>query len=154
MQAKQVGIPIADSLIIESMPIQGKDKILKSLQAQEKKAQEVEQLQMQQQQDLHELAQAEKTSDLANAASKISKMEADSALAQWRITEAQENSADTVLTRIEAAEKIQTMGEDRVLKVAEFLRQLELDSQQKALQQTQANRVESTNKVASVSNTK
>ena len=129
MQARQAGIPIPDSLIIEAMPIQGKDKVMEALQQQEAAAAKAQQIQMQQQQDLHEMSQAQKFNDLATAQSKIAKSDADTALARWRLSEAQENHADTVLQRIEAVQKIQEMDDNAVIRLIEFMRSLEQDLQ-------------------------
>jgi hypothetical protein len=127
MQAKQVGVPIPDSLLIEAMPIQGKDKIMKALQAQEQQNAQMQQIEAQQRQTINEMAQAKIISDVGTGVERIARSQADRALARERISESQQNQAQAVLNRAEAILKMAQMTDEQILKWYEFVRQYEMD---------------------------
>jgi len=127
MQAKQVGIPIPDSLLLENMPIQNKEKIIEALKGQEQQMARQQQIEDQQRQTLNELSQAKIMSDVGMGIERVARAEADTALARERISESQQNQAQAILNRAEAIVKISQMKDDQLLKWAEFIRQSELD---------------------------
>jgi hypothetical protein len=132
LRAREVGIQIPDSLIIENMPMVGKSELMEAIKAQEEQAQAAA---MQQQQDLERRRALEDSlidERQALARERRARAVADIGLARERISESRQNRAnqenkmaDTTLKRLEAVEKIQDMRQDRVLKVLEFLRGLE-----------------------------
>lgn len=127
MQARQAGVPIPDSLLIEAMPIQGKDKIMKALQAQEQQNAQMQQIEAKQRETINEMAQAKIISDVGTGVERIARSQADRALARERISESQQNQAQAVLNRADAILKMAQMTDDQILKWYEFVRQYEMD---------------------------
>jgi hypothetical protein len=148
LQARQLGINIPDSLLIESMPIQNKDKLYAALKQQEDAAAQQAQIEAQQRQTLNELSQAKIVSDVGLGVERLARSRADVALARERIAESQQNQADAVLSRVKALVEMAQLEDDQKLKWMEFLHQREVDLHQAAQVDLQQDNVEQGNVTA------
>jgi len=132
LQARQMGINIPDSLLIESMPIQNKDKIYEALKQQEEQAAQQAQIEAKQRETINELSQAKIVSDVGLGVERLARSRADIALARERVSESQQNQADAVLSRVKAVVEMAQLEDDQKLKWMAFLHQRELDLHQSA----------------------
>ncbi len=139
LQAKQVGVPIPDSLIIEAMPSQGKDKILKALQQGEQQQAEIQKVETEQRQMINRLSQAKIVSDVGMGVERIARAEADKALAVERISESKQNQSQAILNKAEAIVKMAQLRDDQVLKWMEFLKATESEQHQRQKVEKQQN---------------
>ena len=125
VQAKQLGIAIPDSAIIEAMPIQQKDKLIAAVQQAEQGKAEQQKLVDEQITLSNQMSISKMISDLSLALERRSRMSANEGLAIERISESQENQADTVLKRIEAQKEIEDLDSDKLVKSLAILKALE-----------------------------
>lgn len=124
MQARQAGIAIPDSIIIDAMPLQNKAE-LKALLEQQSQVQS--QMQMQTQQSVNAMSQAKALSDFALAQERTARV-------QENLSQKVENQADAALARTRAIKELEEMDINRVLKILSFVKTMEQD----AAQQTNA----------------
>jgi len=125
IQARQIGIPIPDSIIIDFMPIQDKSALREAMDAEAQKQQFIQQQQLEDQARLRELQRSKVFSDVGLGIERIARAEADRGLAQERISELQENNSMAVLNRVRAIKEIESMDTDRLLRLLEFFKRLE-----------------------------
>jgi hypothetical protein len=125
LQARQIGVNVPDSIILDYMPIQGKDKLMEAIQQQEQQQQaQKEKLEKQEMMAL-ELANSQKEENLALAQERRARVISDISLAAERSSEAQENMASAALSRAKTITEIASLETDQVLKVLEFVNSLE-----------------------------
>lgn len=143
IQAKQIGINIPDSFIIDLLPIQNKSDLKEALEAQEKQAAQAQQEAMKDQEILRNFQKAKGFNEIALGVERISRAEADKGLAKERISELQENNAQAGLARAKTMKELQTMDDERVIRLWQFLEQIKSTQVQEnvALDQQQQNEV-------------
>lgn len=144
MQARQAGIAVPDSIIIDFMPLQDKAKLKEAIEQQEQQQAQIQQQQLEDQTRLRELQRAKVFSDIGLGIERIARAEADRGLARERISELQENQANAVLERFKAIKEIQGMDDDRLMRLLRLVQAMEEGQKQQAegLQQGQGERAE------------
>lgn len=125
LQARQLGIPIPDDIIIDFMPLQNKAELREAMAAQAQRQQVIENQALEDQARLRELQRAKVFSDLGLGVERIARSEADRGLAMERVSELQENNAMAVLHRVKAIKEIEQMDTDRLMRLLEFFKTLE-----------------------------
>jgi hypothetical protein len=147
LQARSIGIAVPDSIILDYMPLQDKDKLVAAMQEQEQaqqaqalKDQEFEQMQK-------ELMQAKTFTDIGLGVERIARAEADRGLALERISEVQENNASAVLKRAQAVSELKDLELDRLLRLVEFAKAEQQEQVQQAAQIAQLQTQLSANQV-------
>jgi len=142
LQARQIGIPIPDSVIIDFMPLQDKDALRTAMDQEAEKQQLVQQQQLEDQARLRELQRAKVFSDVGLGVERIARAEADRGLAVERVSELQENNSMAVLNRVKAVKEIESMDDARLIRLLDFFKSLEQDQTQSNLvaQRTQENK--------------
>jgi len=125
VQARQIGIPIPDSIIIDYMPLQDKKALREAMDAEAQRQQAIQAQQLEGQQRLNELQRAKVFADVGLGVERIARAEADRGLAQERISELQENNSQAVLNRIKAIKEIEEMDTNRLLRMLDFFKGLE-----------------------------
>jgi hypothetical protein len=139
MQARQAGIPIPDSVLIDYMPLTDKSGLKEAMEAQAEQQAMAQQKQEQQELLAMELANSQKEENLAIAQARRARVLGEMGLYQERISEASENRAQAALARAKTLTEIAEMEENRLMRVVEFVNQLEQQekaSQEEKLQQT------------------
>lgn len=145
VQARQIGVNIPDSFILDLMPIQKKSDLKEALKAQEQQAARQAQEQMKDQEILRNFQKAKSFNEIALGVERIARSEADKGLAKERISELQENNAQAALARAKTIREIQQMDDDRLMGLYEFLERVKLQNVQEnqAIDQQQQNEVQS-----------
>jgi len=124
LQARNAGIPIPDSFIIDMLPIANKQELRKAYEQQEQQ-QQAQQQKMQEQEDLSKkLANAEVISRLSLADERRKRSVADLALARERVSESVQNRAQALLDSVKTVKEIQGMDQERFLNGMEFILEL------------------------------
>ena len=133
VQAKQSGISIPDSVIIEAMPLQRKDKLIAAVQQSEQQKAEQQKLVDEQINLSNQMSVSKMISDLSLALERRSRMTADEALAVERISESQQNQADTILKRLKAQKELEELDSKEIVKFLGILKGLENQERDAAL---------------------
>lgn len=136
LQMKQMGIPISNKYLIEKSQLQGKDEIIKDIQEQEQQQQQMQQAQMQAQMQQSEMLsrslEAKAQSDFSGAREKEATAVQKIALAKQEASQAVHQRAAAALDNAKALKEIEGMGDDRLVKLANFIIDLQLKQQQLA----------------------
>jgi hypothetical protein len=132
---KELGEPIPPGLLARAAPLQGKTEYLKAMeewQQQQQKAQE-QQTKVQQQalQTQSELAQSQSINNIASAKERFTRAIANLGLEDERASMAIENRSDAVLRRAQAAKTLDSMDDDRIIKMLDLFSRLEELNQSK-----------------------
>lgn len=125
MQARSIGIEIPNSVLIDAMPVQNKEKIIEAVQQQEEAARKQQEIDVQQRQILNELSQSKIISDLSLAAERQGRMAADIGLARERISEMQQNQAQAGLDRAKTIKELEMLETDKLAALLAVLKSLE-----------------------------
>jgi len=131
IQLKQI-IPnaIPDAYLLEISNLQDKKKIMEFAQQQAQQAQQVQQAQiqseLQQSQMLARSLEAKAQSDFASAEEKITRSVTDIAMAKEHASEAIHQRASAALDNAKALKEIEYMDDDRLIKLANFILDLQL----------------------------
>src|SRR6185503_7157336 len=131
IQLKQI-IPnaIPDAYLLEISNLQDKKKIMEFAQQQAQQAQQVQQAQiqseLQQSQMLARSLEAKAQSDFASAEEKITRSVTDIAMAKEHASEAIHQRASAALDNAKALKEIEHMDDDRLIKLANFILDLQL----------------------------
>lgn len=124
LQARQVGIAIPDSFIIENMPIANKDE-LKEAYEREAQAAQVQQQKVEEDELLkRKLMNAETIHKLSLAEQQRQRGVADLALARERLSESTQNKANAVLDLVKAAVEIKGINQSQLIEAISFLENL------------------------------
>jgi hypothetical protein len=118
-------VNVPESEIVKALAMSGLSDLQEAIEAQEKqkaqqqaKLDEAEQMAMQ-------LSNAQKEQMLALAQERRARVVADLSLSEERASEAEENRAQAALARAKTITEIAAMQDERILKVLEFVNQLE-----------------------------
>jgi hypothetical protein len=147
LQARNVGIAIPDSFVIENMPIANKEE-LKEAYEQEAKAAQEQQAKIEEQEVLQrKLINAETIHKLSLAEQQRQRGVADLALARERLSESTENKANAVLDLVKAATEIHGMKQNQIIEAITFLRGLQASDEDKDRQDILSTSAALTNEV-------
>lgn len=137
LQMRQLGIPISNKYILEKSTLQGKKEIIEDILQQEQQAQQVQQAQMQaeleQSQMLSRSLEAKAQSDFAGAIEKRAKAISDLGLAKEHEGQGMRDRAQAELDHAKALKELHDMDEDRLIKLANFV--VDMQAKQKQLEQ-------------------
>lgn len=137
LQLKQLGVQIPDTYILEKSTLSGKKQLMESMEAQAKQMSEMQMMQMQQQLEqgkmLTRSLEAKAQSDFAGAEERKARAVSDFGLAQERSAQAEHDLASAHLENAKAMHEIKDMQEDRLVKLANFVVDLQLKQQQLTL---------------------
>lgn len=123
-----VDVPQAE--IVRALQMAGLSDLEKSIEEQDKqKAQQIKQMEQLQAKEIEDL-DAKKEANLGLAQERKSRVISNLALKDERESEAQQNIAQAALDRAKTITEIATMRDDRILKVLEFVNQLEAQEAQ------------------------
>lgn len=125
LRARELGINIPDSLIIDNMPMVGASELREAIERQEQQQAQAAQIaadQAERRARLEESLIAERSA-LANE--RRTRAQADIAQIEQRLASAAQDRADANLKRLEAVQKIRELDEKRIMRVIDFLQGLE-----------------------------
>lgn len=123
-------VDVPQSEIIKSLPLAGKSDLLESIEAQQE-AQQAQQQKIDEQERLAmEIGNAQKEESLALAQSRRARVLGEIGLMEERASEASQNRAQAALDRAKTMTEIAKLEDDRLIKVVQFVR--ELNAQEKA----------------------
>lgn len=120
-------VDIPQDEITKNLPIAGLSDLQEAIAEQQKKQQEQEQKIDQQEQIQMKLQNAKINAENSLSAVRQAREHGELALAEERVSEAAENRAQAALARAKTITEIANMQTDRVLRVAEFVKSLELE---------------------------
>jgi hypothetical protein len=113
LQLKEAGVPIPNDALLDAATVQGKKKIIESIQKQEQQQQQMQQMQMQaqleQMQAQTELSKARAIADEGLGLERASRVQENQALAVERRAEAEKDHAVTLLNLVKALKEIDLM---------------------------------------------
>jgi hypothetical protein len=150
LEAKNMGIPIPDSFIIEMLPIANKFDLEQAFekeaqqaqaQAEEQKAQEqmLVERQLQIDETTKRLNNAKIVSDLSLSEERRARAKADIGLLQERVSESIQNRSQATLDSVKAAAEIADIEQDSLMKALRFIQEMNLNAEQEAGQSTLIN---------------
>lgn len=125
VQAKQLGVNIPDEVLIDYMPITDKRAIREAVEAQNQRAQQIEQEALEDQARMRELQRAKVFGDIGLGVERIARAEANRGLAAERESEFAENHAQAALSRAKAIKELESMDTDNLIKLMAFVREQE-----------------------------
>lgn len=136
IQLKQLGIPISNKYILEKSTLQGKKEVIEDIMQQEQQAQAMQQAQseaeLQQSQMLARSLEAKAQNDYAGAFERKARAISDIGLAKQHEGQAIHDRAKAVLEQVKAFKELKDMDEDRLIKLAHFV--VDLEGKQKQLE--------------------
>lgn len=110
MALREMNIPVPSDILLDTLSIEGKSKLMEAIKAQEEaqaqQEQYAQQLQQQQQQVVTESLASKAQSDRALAQERTNKISLDAALSQERIQRAYQERDEASLARIKAAKEL------------------------------------------------
>lgn len=131
IQLKQI-IPeaVPDDYLLQNSTLQGKKELVERSQMQQQQAQQMQQMQaqaqMEQQQVLTRSLEAKSQSDFAAAEERKAKAVSDIAMAKERVSQAVHDRASAALENAKALKEIEEMDENRLIKLSNFIIDLQL----------------------------
>lgn len=135
VQLKQLGIPISNAYILSKSTLSGKKDIIADIEAQEKQMAAQQQAQLMQQVHQEHMVtrsiEAKAQSDFAGAHERMARAVSDIGLAQERGAQAQQDLSQSVLNNVKAMHEMDDMREDRLIKLANFV--VDIEAKQQAL---------------------
>lgn len=118
LQLRENGVPVPDSVLIDSCTVQDKTKLIQAIQQQQEQAQQLQQQQaeasIQEQIARTELAQARAEADRGLGAERYSRIEENQALAEERRAAAVKDADIGLLNLIKAVKEIDTVDIDQI----------------------------------------
>lgn len=137
LELRKHGIAISDARMIDKATIQGKEEIIKELQAASEQQQQAQQMQMQMQQMQMQAqlqaSQAKAQADLGLADERRSEIQHNNALAIEKMHEANKNDAAATLDMIKAIKELQTIDIQHLQTLVGLANQLKAAEQATAL---------------------
>lgn len=125
LAARQVGIAVPDSFIIEMMPIANKEELKESFEAQAQQQAQQQQHAMEQEQMIRDMQKAQIIQGLSLAGERKARIQSDLALATERISESEQNRSQAALDRAKTISEIASMEDERIIRVLEFVNNLQ-----------------------------
>lgn len=123
-------VDVPQEEITKNLPIVGQSDLLEAIQKQEEEKQKQQQKIDEQEQMQLKLQNAKINSENSLSAVRQAREHGELALAEERVSEASENRAQAALARAKTITEIADMEIDRVIRVAEFVKSLEVEEQQ------------------------
>jgi hypothetical protein len=137
IQLKQMGIPISNKYLLEKSTLQGKKEIIEDIVQQEQQASQMQQQQfmaeMQQSQVLARSLEAKAQNDFASADEKRARSIADIGLSKHHEALAIQDRAKASLENAKALKEVDEIGENRLMKLADFIMSMQERQQAMAL---------------------
>jgi hypothetical protein len=134
VQLRQMGIAIPDSYIIDKLTIQGKNDLIKAMEQQAQQQQQMQQAQVQSelknQAMLTRSLEARAQSDYAGAREKDTRALSNLGLESEREAKAEEDRARASLENVRAIKEMDTIDDDRLLKLGNFVLQMQAHQKQ------------------------
>ncbi|HWY79232.1 MAG TPA: hypothetical protein VNW29_02650 [Candidatus Sulfotelmatobacter sp.] len=128
LQLKQLGVNIPSKYLLEKSTLQGKKELVEAIEAEEKKAQELQekaaQIQMHQEAMLARSFEAKSQNDFGRAIEAKTRAVANIGLAKERASQAEHDRAKTALDNAKAAKELQEIDEDRLMKLTSYIVQI------------------------------
>lgn len=129
LDLKALGEPVPPGFLAKIAPLQGKTEYMQAIQEyneQQQKAQaEAAQIEQQKIKDQSNLFQSQSISNLAAAKERFTRAVANMGLEDERASKAVDNRADASLKRAQAAKQLESMDDDRVMKLLDLFVKLE-----------------------------
>lgn len=129
VELKEIGEPVPPGLMARAAPLQGKTEYIKAMEEWNKQQQQsqAQQMQIQQQvlQTQAELSQSQAINNIASAKERFTRAIANMGLEDERASMAIENRSDAVLRRAQAAKTLDSMDDDRIIKMLDLFARLE-----------------------------
>lgn len=126
---KELGEPIPPGLLAKAAPLQGKTEYMQAMEEwnkqQQQAQQQAQQLQNQALTTQMQLAQSQAVNNIASAKERFTRAVANMGLEDERASASVENRADAVLKRAQAAKQLESMDDDRLIKLLDVFTQLE-----------------------------
>lgn len=133
LELRKHGIAISDARMIDKATIQGKEEIIKELEASSQQQQQAQQMQMQiqqmQMQAQLQASQAKSQADLGLAAERKQRVQTDQAQAIEKIHEANKQDAQATLDMIKAIKELQTIDITQLQTLVNLANQLKAAEQ-------------------------
>ncbi len=120
-------VDVPQEEIVRALQISGISDLKEAIEKQQEKEAEQQQKIDEQERLALELINSQKEQNLALAQERRARVLSDIGLAEERASESEENRAQAALARARTITEIASMQEDRILKVLEFVNQLELE---------------------------
>ena len=125
LHLKEIGVPIPDSVLIEAATIQDKKKLIEAIEQQNQQAAQAQQAQMEselkEQSARIDLAYARADADRSLGAERVSRIAENQAMVPERLAEAEKDRAQADLNIARAAQEIETVDIDQILKLLSFI---------------------------------
>ena len=135
LHLREVGIPIPDEVILDSVTVQNKTKLMEAIGAQKKKAEEMQDLQMQVEmaklQAETELSQARAVADEGLGYERYSRVEENKALAVERTAAAVRDEETGFLNLVKAMKEIEGMDIEHITALLTMHQQLTMKAEEK-----------------------
>ena len=132
VELQQLGVPIPGDELLKAAPIQGKSDLLEAIaqqqQVQAQQAQAQQQIEMEFRNSQQELAKSQSISNLALSKERVTRAQANMGLESERASQAVENRSDAALQRAKTLSELQDMDLNRLDKLVQILKAMELDS--------------------------
>lgn len=123
-------VDVPQTEIIKALPMVGKSDLLEAIQAQEEQQKEQEQKTAELEQMQKDLVNAQIEQSLSLAQERRGRIAADIGLAKERASEAEENRAEAALDRAKTMAEVQNLKQEQLIRVIQFMRQLEKEENQ------------------------
>lgn len=121
---KEMGVAISDSAILNAATIQNKTELIKSMEEESNKKEQVQQMQMQMQmeqmQAQTELTKARSIADKGLGLERVSRVSENHALAQERLAQAERDEEEALLTFVKAIRELQGIDLDQIHKLVQI----------------------------------
>lgn len=121
LELKKLGIPVPDSVILDSITVQNKTQLIQAISQQQQQAsqqqQAASQIQMQEVQARTQLAQARAQADMGLAQERTSRVAENQALAVERVAQAKKDDEIALLNFIRALKELDSMDLDHLQKL-------------------------------------
>lgn len=154
VELQQMGVQIPPDELLKAAPIQGKTELIEAMsmqqQQQAQQAQAQQELEMELRQSQQELAKTQAISNLALSKERSTRAQANMGLESERASQAVENRSDAALQRAKTLSELQDMDLNRLDKLLQILKAMEVDSMQQEEQIRALNDFESEEEVESI----
>ncbi len=134
IQLQQLGIPISNKYLIEKSTLQGKKEIIDDIEQQEQQAKQMQEAQFMQEMQKEEVVtrsiEAKAQADYASAKERVARAVADIGLAKERTSQAVHDRASAALENAQAVKELEQVDENRLMKIAQFIMDMQLHQKQ------------------------
>jgi len=145
LQLREVGVPIPDDILLESVTLQNKKQLIEAIGQQKQQQQQMQQMQMQaamqEQQAKTELSQARAIADRGLGMERASRVQENQALAVERRAAAEKDHEMAILNLVKAIKEMDSVDIDHIQKLmalSNLVRERELEAKPEITQPTGA----------------